>query len=108
MKGRNGNADSPLLTPGIFFNEILKLTKSGLIVPDVGGYRQATVQTGIAVAVGPGYKKDNGDCIPLSVKVGDRVVFNHHGMFVCSIMTEHGPKTFNYVNEGEIIAIISQ
>ncbi len=36
-------------------------------------------QTGIVLAVGPGRLGKNGECLPMPVKVGDRVVYGKYG-----------------------------
>lgn len=51
-------------------------TSSGLIIPDQA---QAKAEEGIVMAVGPGLYDEDGQRIPLSVKVGDRVLL---GAFV--------------------------
>ena len=47
-------------------------TKGGLIIPDSAKEKPAE---GEVVAVGEGARDDDGDRIPLDVKVGDRVLF---------------------------------
>lgn len=47
-------------------------TAGGLIIPDSAKEKPAE---GEIIAVGEGARKDNGDLIPMSVKVGDKVLF---------------------------------
>jgi chaperonin GroES len=47
-------------------------TKGGIIIPDNAKEKP---QEGEAVAVGPGGWDDGGKRIPMSVKVGDRILF---------------------------------
>ena len=47
-------------------------TKGGLIIPDTA--KEKPMQ-GEALAVGPGTRNDKGDLAPMSVQVGDRVLF---------------------------------
>ena len=47
-------------------------TKGGLIIPDTA--KEKPMQ-GEVLAVGPGARDDKGDLVPLSVQVGDRVLF---------------------------------
>ena len=50
-------------------------TTSGLIVaraPEQGGQR-----TGVVVAVGPGDLNESGNLVPLTVKVGDKIIFQY-------------------------------
>ena len=47
-------------------------TAGGIIIPDTV---QEKPQEGEVVAVGPGALNDEGKCVALDVKVGDRVLF---------------------------------
>src|SRR3954454_7176780 len=47
-------------------------TKGGLIIPDTA--KEKPMQ-GEVLAVGPGARSDKGDLAPMSVSVGDRVLF---------------------------------
>jgi chaperonin GroES len=47
-------------------------TKSGIVLPDTAKEKP---QRGTIVAVGEGRKDDDGDRIPMDVKVGDTVLF---------------------------------
>jgi chaperonin GroES len=47
-------------------------TKGGLIIPDTA--KEKPMQ-GEVLAVGPGARDDKGDLVPMSVQVGDRVLF---------------------------------
>ena len=51
-------------------------TKGGIILPDTAKKKS---QEGVVVAVGEGKLLENGQRVPLSVKVGDRVVFSKYG-----------------------------
>ncbi|XP_013775367.1 10 kDa heat shock protein, mitochondrial-like [Limulus polyphemus] len=51
-------------------------TKSGIMIPDKA---QAKVQSGTIVAVGPGGRNEKGETIPVSVKVGDKVLLPDWG-----------------------------
>ncbi|MCI7403846.1 MULTISPECIES: co-chaperone GroES [unclassified Pyramidobacter] len=50
-------------------------TKSGLYLPDTA---QEKPQEGEVIAVGTGRILDNGQKLPLEVKVGDRIVFSKY------------------------------
>ena len=50
-------------------------TSSGLVIPDTAKERP---QEGEVLAVGPGAYQD-GQRIPLDVKVGDRIIFSKYG-----------------------------
>jgi len=47
-------------------------TRGGIIIPDTA---QEKPQEGEVIAVGPGARDEDGERIPLDVKVGDRVLF---------------------------------
>jgi chaperonin GroES len=47
-------------------------TKGGIIIPDTA---QEKPQEGEVVAIGPGARDEDGERIPLDVKVGDRILF---------------------------------
>jgi chaperonin GroES len=47
-------------------------TKSGIVLPDTAKEKP---QRGTVIAVGEGRKDDDGDRIPMDVKVGDTVLF---------------------------------
>ena len=51
-------------------------TASGLYIPDAAKEKP---QEGEVLAVGPGRVDDNGNRIPLYVKVGDHVIFSRYG-----------------------------
>jgi len=47
-------------------------TSGGIIIPDTAKEKP---QQGEVLAVGPGARNDKGEVLPMSVKVGDRVLF---------------------------------
>lgn len=47
-------------------------TKGGIIIPDTA---QEKPQEGEVVAVGPGARDEDGERIPMDLKVGDRILF---------------------------------
>jgi len=51
-------------------------TKGGIIIPDTAKDKP---QEGEVMAVGPGRVLENGNRVPLDVKVGDRVVYSKYG-----------------------------
>lgn len=67
-------ADRILLKP--ISAEELNTTSSGIIIPDTVSKEKP--EQGIVIAVGDG-KWDDGVKMPLSVRVGDRVVFSRYG-----------------------------
>ncbi|KKW35562.1 MAG: 10 kDa chaperonin [Candidatus Adlerbacteria bacterium GW2011_GWA1_54_10] len=53
-----------------------EVTSFGLIIPDTAKEKP---EHGVVVAVGPGKKTEEGKVIPLSVKVGDCIMFSKYG-----------------------------
>ena len=51
-------------------------TKGGIIIPDTAKEKP---QEGEVLAVGPGRIDDNGNRVPLDVKVGDKVIYSKYG-----------------------------
>ena len=56
--------------------EAEQVTASGLVIPDTA--KEKPQEAGV-IAVGPGRFSDEGDRIPVDVKVGDMVVFSKYG-----------------------------
>ena len=51
-------------------------TASGLVIPDTAKEKP---QEGEVLSVGPGRIDDNGNRVPLDVKVGDKVIYSKYG-----------------------------
>lgn len=51
-------------------------TKSGIVLPDSAKEKP---QQGEVIAVGPGKVAENGQRIPMDVKVGDKVIYSKYG-----------------------------
>src|SRR3954454_18138413 len=56
-------------------NEAETTTASGLVIPDTAKEKP---QEGTVIAVGPG-RFDDGNRVPLDVKVGDTVIYSKYG-----------------------------
>ena len=56
--------------------EAEQTTASGLVIPDTAKEKP---QEGEVIAVGPGRVDDNGNRIPVDVKVGDVVIYSRYG-----------------------------
>jgi chaperonin GroES len=54
-----------------------KTTKSGIVIPDTAD--KARPMMGKVLAIGPGKLDEHGKRIPMSVKVGDKVLFKKYG-----------------------------
>jgi chaperonin GroES len=76
-----------------------EITKGGIIIPDTA--KEKPIK-GEVVAVGPGKVADDGKTIPMSVKAGDKVLFNKYaGTEVKIDGVEH-----LVMREDDILAII--
>ena len=53
-----------------------EMTKSGIVLPDTAKEKP---QEGTVIAVGPGRVDDNGNRVPVDVKVGDTVLYSKYG-----------------------------
>lgn len=53
-----------------------EMTKSGIVLPDTMDKERP--QEGEVIAVGPGKMMENGSLAPLTVKVGDKVLFKKY------------------------------
>ena len=51
-------------------------TSFGIIIPDS---TKEKPEQGTVVAIGPGKKNDDGKIVPMSVKVGDKIMFSKYG-----------------------------
>jgi len=74
-------------------------TKSGIIIPE--STEKERPEQGEVIAVGEG-RTENGKVIPLSVKVGDRVVFSKYGYDEIKIDEEE----YFILKEEQILAVI--
>jgi chaperonin GroES len=79
-----------------------KQTKSGIVLPDTADKKKQS--KGTIVAVGPGRVKETGDRLPMSVVVGQVVLFKEPWGDENKI--EDGDKKFFLVEEDDILAVI--
>ncbi len=77
-----------------------KVTKSGIVLPD-SAEREKPMQ-GKIIAVGPGKLNEKGERVPMSVKVGDTVLFKKYG----PDEVELEGKKYLVGDEEDILAII--
>ena len=80
--------------------EATETTKAGIIIPDT--VEKERPENGEVVAVGPGKRLENGSRAPMSVKVGDKVVFKKYGPDEIKI---DGKKLF-ILEESDILGIL--
>lgn len=70
-----------------------------IIIPDAA---QEKPMYGTMIATGPGKRNDKGDIVPLTVKVGDSVIFAKWGGTEIKI----GDKEYLIMKESDILAVI--
>ncbi|MDP3956438.1 MAG: co-chaperone GroES [bacterium] len=80
--------------------EAEKMTKSGIVIPDTADKEKPMM--GTIVAVGPGKWSEKGELTPMSVKVGDKVLFKKYG----PDEVEVDGKKYLVGDEDDILAII--
>ncbi|MEK7089233.1 MAG: co-chaperone GroES [Patescibacteria group bacterium] len=82
--------------------EEAKATKSGIVLPDSADKKKQS--KGVVVAVGDGRVNDKGERQPMSVKIGDKVLFKEPWSDESKI-EEDGKKLF-LVEEDDVLATI--
>ncbi len=73
-------------------------TKSGIVLPDTAKEKPSE---GTVVAVGTGRIFDNGQKVPLEVKIGDKIIYSKYGGSEVKIDEEE----FIILSERDILAI---
>ena len=76
-----------------------KVTEGGIIVPDTAKERPVW---GEVIAVGPGRISDDGKTIPMSIKVGDKVLYGKYSGTEVNIEGEE----LLIMRESDVFAII--
>lgn len=74
-------------------------TAGGIIIPDTAKEKPSE---GIVEAVGNGFRAEDGKIVPMSVKVGDRVLFAKWG----GTEVKLGGETRLIVKESDILAVV--
>ena len=77
-----------------------KTTKSGIVLPD-SAEKEKPMQ-GKVLAIGPGKTNEKGERVPMSVKVGDKVLFKKYGPDEIEI----DGKKYLVGDEDDILAIL--
>jgi chaperonin GroES len=72
----------------------------GVFLPDTAKEKP---QEGVILAVGPGRVLDNGNTVPPSVKVGDRVIYSKYSGSEVKI----DGKEYLIVSEKDVLAVVS-
>ncbi len=77
-----------------------EITKAGIVLPDTVDKEKP--EKGEVVAVGPGKIMDNGQRAPMSVKVGEKVMFKKYSPDEIKVDDEE----YLVISEGDIMAIL--
>jgi len=78
-----------------------KVSASGIVIPETADNHSSI---GKVVAAGPGKINEDGDLIPMAVKVGDTVVFTQYSPSDIKI----NDKEYLVVRESDVLAILSE
>ncbi|XCB30552.1 co-chaperone GroES [Arcanobacterium hippocoleae] len=81
--------------------EAEETTASGLVLP---GSAQEKPQEGKVLAIGPGRIDDNGNRVPLDVKVGDVVIYSRYG----GTEVKYGADEYIILSARDILAIVER
>ena len=76
------------------------ITASGIVLPDTADKEKP--EQGEVMAVGPGKRLDNGEIAPMSVKVGDKIVFRKYSPDEIKVKDQE----VLVISEGDIVGII--
>jgi len=77
-----------------------KVTKGGIYIPDTASEERP--MRGKVIAVGPGKMNDKGERMPISVKVGDEVIFKKYAPDEIKI----DDKEYYFIKDDDILAVI--
>ncbi len=77
-----------------------EVTAAGIVLPETAKEKP---QKGTVVAVGPGRRGPDGERIPVSVDVGDTVVFARYG----ATELKEGGREYLILKEDDIVAIVT-
>jgi len=75
-------------------------TKAGIFLPETATKEKS--EEGKVIAVGPGKKTDDGKIVPVSVRPGDKVLFQKYGPSEIKV----DGKEYLIATEGDILAVI--
>ena len=81
--------------------EAEQTTASGLVIPDTAKEKP---QEGEVIAVGPGRVDDNGNRIPVDVKVGDVVIYSRYG----GTEVKYDGQEFQILSTRDVLAVVER
>ncbi len=79
-----------------------KETKSGIFIPETT--EKERPEQGVVVAVGGGKVSDDGKILPMSLKVGDKVLFTKYGPDEIKL----DGKEYFILSESNVLAVITE
>ncbi len=88
-----------VLVKALSQEDMSTVTAFGIVIPDSSREKP---EQGTVVAVGPGKRNEDGELLPLSVMVGDRVMFSKYGFDEIKV----GGVEYLILPESSILAII--
>ncbi|GAB4521654.1 MAG: co-chaperone GroES [Anaerolineae bacterium] len=77
-------------------------TAGGIILPETAKEKP---QQGKVIAVGPGVRNENGERVPMDVKLGDRVLFAKYAGTEVKLGSDHKVLV---LRESDILAVIEE
>jgi chaperonin GroES len=80
-----------------------KMSVAGIVLPDTAQKEKSKM--GVVLAIGPGRFGDEGNVIPMTVRVGQKVIFNSGWDNEVSMDDD---KEYFLVRESEILAILNK
>ena len=81
--------------------EAEQTTASGLVIPDTAKEKP---QEGEVIAVGPGRVDDNGNRVPVDVKVGDTVIYSRYG----GTEVKYDGQEFQILSSRDVLAVVER
>ena len=81
--------------------EAEQTTASGLVIPDTAKEKP---QEGEVIAVGPDRVDDNGNRIPVDVKVGDVVIYSRYG----GTEVKYDGQEFQILSSRDVLAVVER
>ena len=81
--------------------EAEQTTASGLVIPDTAKEKP---QEGEVIAVGTGRVDDNGNRIPVDVKVGDVVIYSRYG----GTEVKYDGQEFQILSSRDVLAVVER
>ncbi len=81
--------------------EAEQTTASGLVIPDTVKEKP---QEGEVIAVGPGRVDDNGNRVPVDVKVGDTVIYSRYG----GTEVKYEGQEYQILSSRDVLAVVER